>query len=97
MYLNRPLIMLLEGLGVPHETFKMYQDMAVQDAQESTESLERAAHFLEGHGLGSSFRLPSVLLNLSKLQVPLPEDRFFDRMMEYAVNHVLRLLKHKGE
>ena len=89
--------MLLEGLGVPYQTFKKYQDAAVRDVYESTQSFERAARFMEGHGLGSSFRLPGVFHNLHKLQTPLPEDRFFDKMMEYTENHVLRELKHKGK
>ena len=29
-FLNRPLIMLLEGLGVPYRAFKEHQDMAVK-------------------------------------------------------------------
>uniref|UniRef100_D8PK67 RNA-dependent RNA polymerase n=1 Tax=Schizophyllum commune (strain H4-8 / FGSC 9210) TaxID=578458 RepID=D8PK67_SCHCM len=94
-YLNRPLIMLLEGLGVPYETFLKYQDLAVRDAHRATESLEHAARMLEAFGLGTSFRLPSVLLNLEKLGIDhLPGDAFYDRMLEFAINHVLRVLKN---
>ncbi|KAJ7577369.1 RNA-directed RNA polymerase 2 [Mycena floridula] len=95
-YLNRPLIMLLEGLGVPYESFKRHQDAAVEAAHQATESFELAAHFFESHGLGTSFRLPSIMLNLAKLEATMPQTDFFDNVMEYGVNHVLRLLKHKA-
>jgi RNA-dependent RNA polymerase len=92
-YLNRPLIMLLEGLGVKYEAFKSFQDRAVTEVDSATKSLSGAAWMFERHGLGSSFRLPSVMLNLSQLGVETPDDPFFSRMMDYAVHHVLRDLK----
>ena len=93
-YLNRPLIMLLEGLGVPYDVFQSLQDEAVRDAKQSVQSLERSGRLLEGHGLGTSFRLTSVMLSLHKLGVGSLEDAFWRQMMDYAINHVLRELKH---
>ena len=94
-YLNRPLIMLLEGLGVPYDIFESLQDDAVQDAQESTSSLEKSARLLEAYGLGASYRITSTMLGLDRLGVgPLTEDIFWQQMMDFAVNHVLRELKH---
>ncbi|KIY45410.1 RdRP-domain-containing protein [Fistulina hepatica ATCC 64428] len=96
-FLNRPLIMLLEALGVPYETFKKYQDMAVEDVHRATHSLENAARMLETYGLGTSFRLTSVLLDLEKLGIDcLPGDEFYTKMIEFAMNHVLRVLKNKA-
>jgi RNA-dependent RNA polymerase len=40
--LNRPLIMVLEALGVEYQVFKEYQDAAVQEAQNSRQDFERA-------------------------------------------------------
>jgi len=91
--------MLLEGLGVPYKTFETYQNLAVADARESTENLEKASRFLQGHGLGSSFRIPSLLLSLYKLGPELhrvDDNPFYDLIMRYGINHVLRLLKHRG-
>lgn len=93
-YLNRPLIMVLEGLGVPWETFKQFQDAAVRDAEGSSKDLERAARMLETFGLGTSYRLSSIMLNLHKLGVRMPQDLFYKNMMQFAINHVLRELKH---
>ncbi|KAI1797790.1 RdRP-domain-containing protein [Ganoderma leucocontextum] len=94
-FLNRPLIMLLEGLGVPYETFRRLQDEAVHDAQQSVTSLERSARLLEAHGLGVSFRLTSAMLGLHKLGLGPPDgDVFWRQIMDFAINHVLRELKH---
>ncbi|KAJ6574801.1 RNA-directed RNA polymerase 2 [Mycena capillaripes] len=96
-YLNRPLIMLMEGLGVPYEVFKRYQDQAVREVQESTKSLEAFARMLEIHGLGTAYRLPSVLMGLSQLDIDtLPGNKFYRKMLDFAVHHVLRLLKTKA-
>lgn len=94
-YLNRPLIMVLEDSGVPYEVFKKLQDDAVEQAQSAVDSLEKAARLSETFGLGASYRLTSVMLSLHKLGVgPLAEDDFWTRMMTFAINHVLRDLKH---
>ncbi|PCH33549.1 RdRP-domain-containing protein [Wolfiporia cocos MD-104 SS10] len=94
-FLNRPLIMLLEGLGVPADVFLMLQEQAVRETQAAMNSLETAARLLEAHGLGASFRLSSTMLGLHKLGLaPFLEDIFWRQMMDFAVNHVLRELKH---
>ncbi|KAG6878423.1 hypothetical protein C0993_007024 [Termitomyces sp. T159_Od127] len=94
-FLNRPLIMLLENLGVRYEVFKDFQDRTVYEAEQSAQSLERAARLLEIYGLGSSFRLPSVMLTLTKLNVfDRLSNRFYRQMMNCAIYHVLRLLKN---
>ncbi|KAJ7275343.1 RNA-directed RNA polymerase 2 [Mycena haematopus] len=96
-YLNRPLIMLLEGLGVPYDVFKGYQDKAVREVQDSTSSLQAFARMLEIHGLGTAYRLPSVLLGLNQLGLDtLPGNKFYRKMLDFAVHHVLRLLKTKA-
>ena len=93
-YLNRPLIMVLEHLGVPYDVFKEYQDGAVRDAEDSRQDFERAGRLLESFGLGASFRLSSVLYHLHKLGVPMQRDPFYKHLLDFAINHVLRDLKH---
>jgi RNA-dependent RNA polymerase len=83
--------------GVPYETFKIYQDAAVRDAKDSVNSLEATARLLEGHGLGTSYRLPSVMASLRRLGITsLNQDPFYLRTIEFAVHHVLREIKHKA-
>ncbi|KAF9650744.1 RdRP-domain-containing protein [Thelephora ganbajun] len=93
-YLNRPLIMVLECLGVKYKVFKEYQDGAVQQAEDSRRDFERAGRLLESFGLGASFRLSSIMYHLHKLGVPMQKDPFFKHLMDFAINHVLRELKH---
>jgi RNA-dependent RNA polymerase len=94
-YLNRPLIMLLEGLGVPYTVFELYQKEAIREAQQSVQSLEASAGLLNAHGLGASFRLSVVLNGLQKLGFNSLTDRFYLQMMRYSIHHVLREIKHK--
>jgi len=93
-YLNRPLIMVLEALGVPYHTFKEYQDGAVWEANNSRRDFEQAGRLLDSFGLGVSFRLSSVMFHLHKLGVPMQKDPFYKHLMDFAINHVLRELKH---
>lgn len=95
-YLNRPLIMVLEGLGVEYQVFKDYQDAAVRGAENSRENFQRAGQLFESFGLGFSFRLPSIVYHLHKLGVPIPRDAFYKHMMDFAIHHVLRELKHRA-
>ncbi|KAJ3808703.1 RNA-directed RNA polymerase 2 [Lentinula aff. lateritia] len=93
-YLNRPLIVLLEGLGVPFETFKYYQDLAVKEAHQAMRSLESASYFFQVQGIGGSFRLPTVMTLLSKLGYTMLKDDFLERVLDLGVKHVLRDLKY---
>jgi hypothetical protein len=102
MYLNRSLIMLLETLGVPLEPIMDLQRDAVQRTNEAARSLETAARLLEQNGLGTAFRMTSIFLNLHKLHADLQTQRdsefisFLKRVLNFAVNHVLRDLKYKA-
>jgi RNA-dependent RNA polymerase len=93
-YLNRPLIMVLEGLGVGYEVFKRLQDAAVQDVHDTTTSLKKASKTLDQYGLGSSYRLSSTLVHLAKLDVtPSIMGDVYDRMIEITIHHILRDMK----
>lgn len=94
-FLNRPLIMLLEGLGIPYDVFQKLQDEAVRDVNEATKSLGKAAKTLEQFGLATSYRLSSTLLHLAKLDLhPSDLGEFYDQMITDAIHHILRDLKH---
>ena len=65
------------------------------EVQASVESLERSARLLEGHGLGVSHRLTSVMLALHKPGLgSLEGNAFWEQMMDFAANHVLRELNN---
>lgn len=78
---------------MPYSTFEHHQDNAVEQVKESTNSLAQAARMIEAHGLGGSYRLPSIMLSLHKLGLQNVDDRFYHQSLEFAVYHVLRELK----
>ena len=93
-YLNRSLIMVLEGLGIPYDVFKKLQDDAVRDVEDAVTSLENAANTLNQFGLAASYRVSSTLLHLSKLGLSPPAmDDFYDQMLSFSIHHILRDLK----
>lgn len=100
MYLNRPLIMILETLGTPIEAFRSLQEKEINSVTKAVDSFESSARLLERHGLGTAFRVPSVLLSLANLDLdidgPLDTNDLFAHGMNLAVNHILRDLKHKA-
>lgn len=94
-----------QTLGVPAEVFIKLQDEAVHEVEEATQTLLKCSKFLNTHGIGTSYSLSSVMLNLHKLKVGLQfeagaslnlNDPFLDRAIEFAANHVLRVMKHKA-
>ncbi|KAJ3575291.1 hypothetical protein NP233_g1206 [Leucocoprinus birnbaumii] len=94
-HLNRPLITILEGLGVRVEELEELQAQAVSETQHATDSLNNAATLLETHGLGSSFRLATILRNLQKLGIQaLQNDPFYDQLLRVSIYHTLRDLKN---
>jgi len=94
-FLNRPLIMLLEGLGIPFDTFKKYQDLAIRQTQDAVQSTLTAARMLESYGLGTSYRISSVLLHLDKLGIGnLLSNPFWKKAMNFSQYHILRELKN---
>ena len=93
-YLNRPLIMILESLGVPYSVFENLQNDAVDYVEQSTESLEASAKMFDQFGLGTSYRFTSILRSLSKLGIDqLSDDGFYQQMLEFGKHHILRDLK----
>ncbi|KAH9916863.1 RNA dependent RNA polymerase-domain-containing protein [Fomitopsis serialis] len=72
-YLNRPMIMLLEGLGVPYEVFRRLQDDTVRATHTLTESLANSGWLLEMHGLVAELNAVG----------------YWQRAMTFAVNHYL--------
>ncbi|KIY73502.1 RdRP-domain-containing protein [Cylindrobasidium torrendii FP15055 ss-10] len=96
--LNRPLVMVLEQLHVTYETFKEYQDAAIEQVRTSTQSIAETMSFLESHGLGSTFHVASIIGFLARHsnELSIIEDSFFQRAMDFARHDALRTIKHRA-
>lgn len=97
--LNRPLITILYGRGVPRKVFLNLQREAIAQAKKavSLQSLEDTGKFLDVYAMGSSFGFPATLQNLHKLNTigTALKHPFIERCMSVALYHMMRNLKYK--
>lgn len=97
MVLNRPLIKVLEDLGVADETFISLQQDAVKMLRESTQSAAFAANFLKRQRIASgSNRFPWMIEVLQNLGLNFRDDKFLEKAFELALLTALRDIKHKA-
>ncbi|KAG8970905.1 hypothetical protein FRC05_011673 [Tulasnella sp. 425] len=96
MYLNRPLIMLLDTLGVKKSAFVKLQDEAIEKTQVALNHPESSAYLMEMYELGKAFELPSLLTRLSRygLQKLHGRDPFFRKLLSCSLYHVKREIKY---
>ncbi|KAH8822929.1 RNA dependent RNA polymerase-domain-containing protein [Flagelloscypha sp. PMI_526] len=96
LFLNRPLIMVLESIGIDFKVFRKYQAIAVGAAADALSDASAAPGFFEFHGLGTSFHIPSMLKRLQMLHIMPFSSVFYADMMAVAITHIIRAMKHKG-
>ena len=97
-YLNRPLIMVLEGLKLKggYSILKTLQDDVVKGTAHAMHSFSTAAFLLDRHGLGVAYKLSSTCAALADL-IPLePRASFMSGPVDVASYHILRDLKHRA-
>lgn len=99
-YLNRPLIKILEDLGVPAEAMLKLQRNAVGTVEASTRSVRGAALLLEQTGLGASAHLVATLYRIRRILgvdvAPSELDPFLAACVDLAVTDALRGLKFRA-
>jgi RNA-dependent RNA polymerase len=99
-FLNRPLIMLLETLGLEKDIFLELQREAVKVTEDAIESLVTASSLLDAHGLGTSFSLKSVFNSMARMGADLDTQDdmwpFLRHVLRFCTNHVLRDLKYRA-
>lgn len=96
MYLNRPLIKILEDLGVRDEAFLELQAAAVEKLRTTTESPINAANFLQRNVIGKAARLPWLIRTILDMNILFYDDHFLRNCVELAILIQLRELKHRG-
>lgn len=95
MFLNRPLIKILEDLRVPASAFLHLQAVAVDQLRMTTESPVNAASFLQRNYIGKAARLPWLVRKLLDINIHFNEDGFLRNVLELAILIQLRELKHR--
>ncbi|KAF8446342.1 RNA dependent RNA polymerase-domain-containing protein [Boletus edulis BED1] len=109
MFLNRPLIVLLEYLGASDERIIELQDRSINEAQSVQHSFMDASKVLQQHGLGTSFHLPSLLRSMSTIlnlkmydgtNAADESDGLYNDLIANALHcaetHILRELKYRA-
>lgn len=105
MFLNRPLIKVLEDLEVPHTAFSALLKEAVRNAEALKIFVRETRRQLTLHGLGGPFGVTDLVENIGALLrtnkiAPFKESgrlsSFIADSLEFAEVHILRLLKLKA-
>ncbi|OAV99452.1 hypothetical protein PTTG_06645 [Puccinia triticina 1-1 BBBD Race 1] len=97
-YLNRPLIKLLEDLGIRAEVFLKLQAKIVRKVEDSRKSPKLAADLMQQYSLGSGSGMASILHKLSELlgdEVSVGSD-FVEECYDLMTIQCLRDLKYRG-
>ena len=94
-YLNRPMVKVLEDLGVRPAAFEVLQAQAIRKLREIAESPINAAAFLERNDVGVVANLPWLFERLFHMGIPVFEDRFLWSIVELTVLTNLRDLKYR--
>ncbi|CAE6521754.1 unnamed protein product [Rhizoctonia solani] len=98
-FLNRPLIMILETANkVQTDIFLALQARAVEDTRDSMRYFHTAADLLEMHGLGASFKLPSLFTRLQHIGIELEycNTLGIKTIIKDAETDILRELKYRA-
>ncbi|KAG1819741.1 RdRP-domain-containing protein [Suillus subaureus] len=106
VFLNRPLISLMEFLGVDTQRIIELQDDDIRKAQSVRSSCTNASKVIQQHGLGASFHLPSLFTNLSsilQLEIGDTEDdpslwtsKLIESSLQCVETYILRELKYRA-
>lgn len=105
MFLNRPLIKVLEDLQVPAHVFKLLLKDAVIKAEQLKLYVRETRRQLTLHGLGGPFAITDLVENIGALLrtnkiAPFREggalSKFIAESLEFAEVHILRMLKLKA-
>jgi RNA-dependent RNA polymerase len=104
-YLNRPLAMILDHLGVEHEAIVNAQYQVLMEASRAcTIALGSLAQIVDEYGLGRPFKFHRLLRNLIEgglhyrdlFQDSRPVTRFFERVGDATLAHLKRDVKHRA-
>ena len=97
--------MILEDRGVDKEAFIRLQEDAVEEIQMSSDKILACRQLFRSHSLGNSYRLGYIWQFLASIDMGTVyektarftlRDPFFERLIQYAKNDILRSIKHSA-
>ncbi|KAI9060668.1 RdRP-domain-containing protein [Trametes sanguinea] len=102
--LCRPLVMVLEDLGVRKEAFLTLQEKAKAAVVTASDTMATTIELLRKHNLGNTFGLRWILQHLQEAGMGMPregqqrmmDNAFILRLVKYAQSHILREIKHEA-
>ncbi|KAL9076034.1 MAG: hypothetical protein Q9157_003813 [Trypethelium eluteriae] len=96
MFLNRPLIKILEDLGVEAQAFLGLQTERINELRTLMTHPINAERFLEENHIGRSSQIPSLIRMLNEIDLVYQADEFLTRFVEMAIIYQLREMKYRG-
>ncbi|KAL5489956.1 hypothetical protein ACEPAI_4789 [Sanghuangporus weigelae] len=103
LYLNRPLVMILEDREVKKDVFLELLDSAITDVHLTRKSVTHFVTVMKSHGLGSTFGVSSLLQKLSVYGLDLNprnparnlRNPFIDNLIGSTISSVLRDIQYR--
>ncbi|KAE8266717.1 hypothetical protein A4X09_0g5627 [Tilletia walkeri] len=101
LYLNRPMVALLETLGTPAQSFLDLQNQAVASLKRALKSPSDAAKVLTQYGLGQASKLGQILTGLASSQMgrntinAVQKVPFLRHCVVASLTHALRAIKYR--
>ncbi|CAG9938772.1 unnamed protein product [Clonostachys rosea f. rosea IK726] len=96
LWLNRPMIKILEDMGINPEWFLELQKKELENLRAVTIDIAKTSDFLRQQSIATPMGFPSFLKYLSGINIDYRDDDFMRAVMENAVLRELRSLKHKA-
>ncbi|KAI9685260.1 MAG: hypothetical protein M1822_004633 [Bathelium mastoideum] len=96
MFLNRPLIKILEDLGVESDALLRLQAQRISELRKLITHPLDAEAFLETNRVGQSTQIPLMIRMLQDIGLHYQADEFLRNFVEMAVLHRLREMKYRG-
>lgn len=94
--LNRQLITILAGLGVPASVFLTHQARCIDRLRKITSSAVNTRGFLEENSVGQAIHLPWLIEKMRYISLDFRADSFLRNAVELIVLAQLRQIKYRG-
>jgi hypothetical protein len=96
LFLNRPLIKVLEDLGVPEDSFLDLAKDVIDELHHCVSSTINASIFLETEKVGDIAGFPGLIRRLHDIRIDILDDHFLRSIVEMGAMVRLRNMKYKG-